>query len=232
MWTLIKRVTRLLDVVICQSEDMKRDVLLNMGLKEDQLLVINNPVSSKFSTKLKASNFDEGFKIITVGRLSQQKGYSRLLRIVKQLQLPFQYTIIGDGEDKEDIVKYLKDQNLEKVVNLVPYTNQVESYLKDSHLYFQGSYVEGFPNALIECLAVGTPAVVFNAPGGMNEIIINGENGYLVDNENEFVERAEQILSNLAGWPPEQVSRHVNNRFSSDIILDKYERLIESLADQ
>ena len=102
-------------------------------------------------------------------------------------------------------------------------------YLTNSHVYLQGSFVEGFPNALIESISVGTPAIVFNAPGGMNEIMINGENGYLVDNEEMFSEKLEIIVNNLKDYAPIKVSAEVRRKYSSTQILSQYENLFESL---
>ena len=48
---------------------------------------------------------------------------------------------------------------------------KIIDYLSDSDFFIQGSYVEGFPNSVLESCSVGTPVIAFNCPGGTKEII-------------------------------------------------------------
>ena len=72
--------------------------------------------------------------------------------------------------------------DLSSKITHVPFTDKVPEYLKESDIFLQGSFVEGFPNALLESCAVGTPVIAFNALGGIDEIIQDGVNGFMVDN--------------------------------------------------
>ena len=56
--------------------------------------------------------------------------------------------------------------------------------MKSANFLVMSSYVEGFPNTLLESLVVGTPVVSFDCPSGPSELIIDGENGLLVENQN------------------------------------------------
>jgi glycosyltransferase involved in cell wall biosynthesis len=85
----------------------------------------------------------------------------------------------------------------------------------------QGSYSEGFPNALLESCVVGTPVIAFNVPGGTKEIIEDGVNGFLVKNENEFLEK----LNDNRIWDPEAIRESVVRKFSKEKILKQYENL-------
>jgi glycosyltransferase involved in cell wall biosynthesis len=92
----------------------------------------------------------------------------------------------------------------------------------------QGSYAEGFPNALLESCSVGTPVVAFEAPGGTKEIIQNGINGYLVKNEEELL----SLLTNLElilKIKREEVIKSVAQKFDKETILNQYETLFLSL---
>ena len=60
--------------------------------------------------------------------------------------------------------------------------------MEDAALFLMGSYYEGLPNSLLEAGMLGIPVIAFDAPGGIHEIIIQGENGLLVtgDDENAY----------------------------------------------
>lgn len=186
---------------ICQSEDMKKDMIQMEKYANKNIITINNPVSEEIKTK--ESNPDNtSLQLITVGRLSKQKGYERIIKGLSKLKVPFTYTIIGDGAEKERIFKVANSYNIMDKIKHIPISKEVYQHMANSHIYLQGSFFEGFPNALIESLGIGTPAIVYEAPGGMNEIIINGENGYLVKNDTDFVEKLNLLIKQLENSPP------------------------------
>ncbi len=86
-------------------------------------------------------------------------------------------------------------------------------------MFLQGSYTEGFPNALLESCAVGIPVLAYNVPGGTKEIVEDEINGFLVENENEFLER----LNDKREWIPSSIRESVYKKFNKDKILKDYE---------
>lgn len=220
-----------LEVLISQSEDMKNDLISYRGFRPEKIVTINNPISDNFEIKKTIPAFKGVYQFVTVGRLTKKKGHERILKCLSKIDVPFIYTIIGDGPEKENIINLTNTLNLTNCINHISFTNEVNRYLRESNVYLQGSYVEGFPNALLESLAVGTPAIVFNAPGGINEIIINEENGYIVKDKVEFQEKLNTVIDNLNNFNPEKVARHVRQNFSSSHILNEYENLFNKLIE-
>ena len=217
-----------LDYIICQSQDMYNDALQHPNLKKCNLVVINNPITKSFEIKKNKSSQTKKktFKFITVGSLELRKGHSRILKVLNQLRdIDFTYTIIGKGSQKENIFKKIKNYKLEDKVVYIEYTDKVATYLAESDLFLQGSYVEGFPNALLETCSVGTPAVAFNAPGGINEIIENNLNGYIADSEEEFKDKV--LLATSKNWDSQLVHDSVYKKYNSTTIINKYEELID-----
>tara|TARA_R110000868_G_scaffold90110_1_gene250380 strand:+ start:15908 stop:16993 length:1086 start_codon:yes stop_codon:yes gene_type:complete len=223
---------RLLDKIICQSNDMKADLLLNFKINDEKLIVINNPITSNFILKQKINRTNkQKFELITVGRLAKQKGHLRLLEIIKKINLPIHYTIIGSGPEEDTIFSEIKRLKLEDVVTHIPYSNEIPKYLSKSDLFLQGSYVEGFPNALIESCAVGTPVIAFNAKGGIDEIIEDGVNGYIAYNTEDFINKTNLILNSLDKWSPKIVSESVYKKYDSHIIIKNYEELLLKVTE-
>lgn len=218
-----------IDYTICQSNDMKNDMLDSGIYDPKKLVVLNNPVSNEIQTK-KATPPKNPIKLITVGRLKKQKGYDRILTCLSKINVNFTYTIIGDGPRKESLFDLAEKLGISERINHIPFSSEVYQHLSKHHIYLQGSLYEGFPNALLESLGVGTPAVVYEAPGGMNEIMINGENGYLVKNDTDFVEKLLLLNKELDSFPPSQVAKHVLKNFGSKKIILDYENFFTSIT--
>ena len=213
---------KLLDIILCQSKDMARDMKENFDVPNKKIRIINNPVSSSFTPKSQNPN-NIVPKFITVGSLVDRKGHKRILSALAQYKGKFEYTLLGDGEKADEILNFAKEIGLEKNLIHIPFSKNVSKYLKSSNVYLQGSYVEGFPNALLESCATGTPAIVYRALGGIDEIIENGVNGYIVENETEFVEKLNLLLEQKLA--PETVSSSVTHKFNAPKILKEYENL-------
>lgn len=209
-----------LDALICQSQDMAEDIINNFNIPKTQIHVINNPISSLPKIK-PAKPFTEIKKFITVGRLTEVKGHFRILEILSKLNQQFNYTIIGDGSLKDEVFAKAKSLGIYDCIIHVPFTNKVNDYIAEHDMFLQGSYVEGFPNALLESCVVGTPVIAFNVPGGTKEIIIEGVNGFLVENEDDFLEK----LKETREWNPEKIRNSVYEKFNKETIIRQYEKL-------
>src|SRR5690606_13086132 len=110
-------------------------------------------------------------KLITVARLSKEKGIPRILKILSKLTIPFHYTLIGMGHEKDSIFYLIEKYALSNKITHISFTKNVSKHMKNNDFFLQGSYFEGFPNCLIESCVVGTPVIAFNVPGGTKEII-------------------------------------------------------------
>ena len=205
---------------------MYNDMIENSNIPKSNIVVINNPITDKFKLKQKNKSDEKRLlTLITVGSFKKQKGHLRLLEVLARLNFDFKYYMVGDGHQKEEIFKAIDKYNLHKKIVHIPFTKNVAKYLSISDYFIQGSYVEGFPNCLIESCAVGTPIIAFDAPGGLNEIITSGVNGYIVKDSIEFI----NYLKAPYHWKPEEVRQVVMDKFSKDIILSKYENLFLNL---
>ncbi len=219
---LVRFFYRRLHGLICQSQDMKDDLIANFGLREDRLKLINNPIT-ELPAELFPKNRSEKLRFITIGRLSAEKGYFRTMEVLGSLNYPFEYTIIGDGPDKQKLFQYAKELHIFDCIKYIPFTNDTRGFLEKSDFFLQGSYVEGFPNAVLESCTFGVPVIAFNAPGGTREIIENGTNGFFVDSIPGMIQ-----LLNDAGK-----LRSLNRSFVSTFTISKFhpEKLLKQYED-
>ena len=225
---LISYAYKLVDLLICQSKDMQQDMIANYGVSIDKTVLINNPITNVFQHKKAARSNPNILTLITVARLSKEKGHHRIIEVLSKLKFPFKYIMIGDGNEKDTILNLIEKKELTEKVEYIKFTNEVEKYLLKSDIFIQGSYSEGFPNALIESCVVGTPIVAFNAPGGLDEIIEIGKNGYIHNTIEDIVDCLNSLNTNFT-FNPKIVSEVVKKRFDKNRIILKYEALFLEL---
>ena len=220
-----RRGFRQLDYVVCQSKDMAEDCMEYFQVEENKIKIIRNPITDGFEFKNDCKIFNPtALKFITVGRLETIKGHARILEALSKFKSAFIYTIIGDGPEKEVLKNLVISLKLKDKVEFIPFTKKVPDYLRESDFFLQGSYAEGFPNALLESCAVGTPVVAFEAPGGTREIV-EQVNGLMAKDSEDFLD----ILNNLKHFDSKQVSESVYRKFSKEIILKDYETFFRNI---
>lgn len=216
---------KIVDRIICQSKDMADDFINIYNVKPNNVIIINNPITSLPALKEINSWGQDTRRFITVGRLSKEKGHLRIIKLLAELKYSFHYTIIGDGPLKQNIIDAIKANHLADKFTYINYTNEVSKYMSLNDMFLQGSYVEGFPNTVLESCFVGTPVLAFNVPGGTKEILQHEVNGYLVDNEDEYL----FYLNNFKSFNPKKVRASVEKKFSTKAIIEQYETLFDEI---
>ncbi|MBD3179478.1 MAG: glycosyltransferase [Candidatus Latescibacteria bacterium] len=226
---LLRRSYRRLSAIVCQSGDIRNDLREVLNIEPARLVVINNPLTGRSGYEKKGTDYRR-IKFVTVGRLSREKGYLRLLRSLSGIDaFDFSYTIIGSGPQKEEILAEIEELGLQGKVRLTPFSDDILWELSRHDYYLQGSYVEGFPNALLESCSAGTPFIAFDCPGGTRKIYLEGVNGYLAGSQEEFTRilNDREKLKKLNN--PDRVRESVLSRFDGDKILGEYQSLFRTL---
>ena len=121
--------------------------------------------------------------IVSVGRLHEQKNQELLIRAFAKISDKVEDNLIiyGQGELREKIEKLIVELKMETRVKLGGIIENVPDAIIGSNLFVLSSNYEGSPNALLEAIALGIPAISTDCPcGGPKEIIEDGENGFLV----------------------------------------------------
>lgn len=143
---------------------------------------IPNPVDPCL---LKPVNYDVNSKrIISVGRLSKQKNFSKLVEVVALVKIKhpdWHFDLYGDGELRDELSKLIADNHLENTLVLKGNVNNVYELYGQYAFLVMTSLYEGFPMVLLEAMANGLPLVSFDIKTGPNLLINNDENGYLIE---------------------------------------------------
>ncbi len=145
----------------------------------------------------------ESHKVICVGRLNEQKGYEYLIdawAIVSKRHPDWILNVYGSGEMEEMLQKRINERGVSQSLFLNKPTSAIMDRYLDSSIYVMSSRFEGFPMVLLEAMSCGLPCVSFDCPNGARDLIVDGENGFLVDYL-DFEQLAEFICKLIENEP-------------------------------
>lgn len=140
-------------------------------------LVIPNPIHI---TTLASSSTE--MKIVSVGRLIEQKNHSMLIHAFKKVHECFpgyRLVIYGEGKLRSELELQIQELKLEKFVSLPGNVLDIHEKLANAEVFVLSSNYEGLSNALLEAMMMGLPSISTDCAGS-NEIIIDNYNGRLV----------------------------------------------------
>ena len=233
-----KYIYKLADSIICQSDFMREDIERNLRVPSKKLHRIYNPIDFEQLDKLTAAPTEKffnhsGVRLITVGRLSYQKAYDLLLEafaVVRKTNSTATLTFLGEGEDRQSLENLTEDLQLNGSVYFPGFQSNPYSYMKQADIFILSSRYEGFSNVIAESLACGTPVVATDCPSAVREVIAEGVNGWLAENENvaslaETINRAIKEKNNLNA---EAIRLDCKSRFAIEQILPQYEKQFET----
>lgn len=171
-------------------------------------------------------------KLITVGRFDYQKGFDYLSKVANLILSKYpdwEWDIYGDGDEKikQELRNELEVGGILSRVHFKGNVNGTENIYPEHGMYVMTSRYEGLPLVLLEAKQYGLPIVSFNCPTGPSELILDGENGYLVENYN--VEQMSQLINQLIE------NDELRAKFSQNSMLDtdKYnkEKIVQQWVD-
>lgn len=211
--------------IICQTKDMESSILDRYGVDANKTLVIHNPLLNNDLVKTE-TNGVKVYKLLVVARFAAEKGLDRLIDVMAQLPSNYQLSMAGKGQQRAAIENKVKKLNLTSRVTFLGEIRDVQQVMLEHDLLVLSSFTEGFPNAVIEALAVGLPVVTFKV-SGVNEIIKEGFNGYVVP-QNDVAGFKEKIIEacTASTWNYKEIKSDVYTNFNLNKITQAYEQLI------
>jgi glycosyltransferase involved in cell wall biosynthesis len=215
------------DGLICQSQRMAKDFENNYNLAPSQLSIINNPVDTEGSLKLAFETpvhaKKAAFRFVSVGRLSAEKGIDKALRILARLEnRDFEYHIIGEGNERRRLEELAKALGISENVHFQGVQKNPFSWMISADLLLLTSNFEGFPNVLLEAGAVGTPSIAFSCGGVVEEIIMDGVNGFIVKDGDEAAFSAAILRGCSTAFNRNTIQDLTKNKFGVEKIVAQY----------
>ena len=169
-----------------------RDELVSHGVRRERIEIVHNAIRPDWGSRGSAATETIALReklgipasrkvVLIVGRLSKEKDHLTLIRALSRLQsrVDPHLLIVGEGPNRSSIEQEIARLGLAGHVTLTGHQPSAEPYYRIADLAVLSSLSEGSPNALLEAMAAGVPAVA-TAVGGIPEIVRDGESALLV----------------------------------------------------
>lgn len=175
-------------------------------------------ISKNEIAKLKEQcGIDKGNIVLSyVAEINKNKNQMLLINTMKRLcsmDNRYKLILVGDGIEKENCEKFVKENELEQYIIFLGKRKDIPQILSITDIYVASSLREGLPVNILEAMYMKLPIIAINNRGH-RALINNGQNGFLVSNENELLEKIKIISSN------EEVKQKFQNE--SKVIIEKY----------
>jgi len=177
------------DGIVAVAKAVAQDIVKRARLSPKDVTVIYNPVvthdifeKAKAPTPITWFQNDQPPVILGVGRLTEQKDFSTLIRAFAALRKKqaARLIILGEGEDRVQLEELVTELGLNDDVMMPGFVDNPYAYLAKADIFALSSIYEGLPTVLIEALALGTPVVSTNCVSGPSEILADGKFGTIV----------------------------------------------------
>ncbi|MBU2043900.1 MAG: glycosyltransferase [Candidatus Omnitrophica bacterium] len=211
------------------------DDMTNLGvIDRSRIKVIHNPVITPEIKSKSKSNIEHRWLVtrdrpvlVSVGRLTAQKDFWTLFKALKLIlqQRPIRLIILGEGEERESLEKLSVELGIEADVDMPGFVDNPYAYMAKADVFILSSAWEGLPTVLIEALALGTPVVAADCPGGSREILQAGRLGRLVPVGDQKM-LAEAIVATL-DEPVRPVDPEALKPFTQEAVVEKYLELLK-----
>ncbi len=182
------------DCLITMTNITKNYLMKNFKLNENKIIKIDNPIISRKIKTLSLENIDtqdqkifEKKVFCSIGRLTRQKNYFELIKgfeiFSKNYDKKYNLIILGDGEEKDALKKYIEIKNIKNCF-LLGFKQNPYRYLSRSSLYISSSLWEEPGHTLIEAGYLNIPILSSDCPNGPKELIKHNLNGFKYEMKN------------------------------------------------
>lgn len=197
--------------------------------RSNNLAIIPNPIEIQqyVNAPLTAT------KAIAAGRIVAVKGFESAIlawKVVAEKHPDWQLDIFGQGEKKyiSQLEDLIKQNNLSSNVFIYEAVSDLQERMLGYSFYVMTSVTECFPMILLESLMVGLPIISYDCPHGPRNIITNGEDGFVVENQNTMALAAKinYLIENpILRLEMGEKGKHNVKRFSAQNVIKQWLRL-------
>ncbi len=196
--------------VIVFSDVQQAFIHKRYGVARSNIAIIPNGVGEDYFFKPRIEKKKKSYSLLYVGRLSAQKRVHILVEAMALINSKATLTIIGDGEDREDLEKLANERQLTNISFLgYKKPDEIRKFHRTADAFVLSSEREGMPLAVLEAMAAGLPLIASDVPGLAE--LLNGI-GLLVGNPSgpTFAKALDSVLAN-----PSKLAKLSNNSFKA-----------------
>ena len=220
--------------IVAVSDSAKEIFLQTFPKYKNNIEIIYDINSYKIINKMaqNGSSYDDGYngiRILTIGRLANQKGYDYALKackILNEKNIDFKWYVLGKGPLRNEIEEYIKKNNLEDRFILLGVKPNPYPYIKDCDIYVQTSRFEGFGLAIAEARMLNKPVVTTRFDAVYNQMV-HGKNGLVVDMNGKAISDGIIELMNNKDLKNNIINYLEHEKKGNEEELEKFYKLIE-----
>lgn len=162
------------DHIIAVSGGVRADLISQFGVKPERVTSIPNPYDVPTIAAAAAQPpeiaLPERF-MVSVGRLTESKGFSDLIDAYARVRPPLPLVILGEGDLRNELQAKIGAAGLSDRISLAGYASNPFAIVGRADVFVSASHCEGFPNAIAEAMALGVPVVATDCPSGPSELL-------------------------------------------------------------
>ncbi len=224
--------------VVTVSNDVANDLLTTIGLQQNTVTTIHNPVvddnlRARAQQDLQHPWFapDTVPVILAVGRLTEQKDFGTLLRAFATVRADREarLVILGEGRLRADLLALAQTLGIQADVDLPGFVENPYQFMARASVLVLSSHYEGLPGVLIQALGCACPVVSTDCPGGSREILEDGRIGPLVA-VGDARGMAQAILAQLDHPTPQDILLGRAEDFSVEGGVSNYLALLDAVV--
>ena len=211
------------DCVLCQSRQIADELRTRYGVPAERLAPLANPVEEatiRCRAEPTRRHPGPGPRFVAAGRLTEQKGFDRLLEMMARTPGAAHLTILGGGGEGEALAAQARRLGIEDRVTFGGFVDEPWPYYAGADAFLLPSRWEGMPNAALEALACGVPVIATPEAGGFCEVAQETATGAatLAAAGEAFLEAMLAVRPHGGGLRPSLLPR----RFESGRVLDEF----------
>ena len=214
------------------SDSSYNNYIFKKALSKKSSVLYNVMDKKSIYEKMEMDSDNYPYDIVYVGRLTHQKNPERLIKVAGMVadRIPeVKIGIAGTGDLLEPTKKLAEECNIMENVEFLGFKENPLKMLKDSKVMVMTSRFEGTPMTALESMALGTP-IVSTPTDGMLDLIDDGVNGYLSDDDNVLTDRIVEIVQNNEIY--EKLSCETISKFDKFCDIELYKETILDLYNK
>ena len=200
------------------------------GVEEKSSVLFNVVDKRPILEKSTSAEYQECYDIIFIGRMQYQKNPEKLINIFKIIKnkydVGFSAAVIGEGPLYNEICKKVEQFDLKENVKMLGFIKNPMGLLKNARVLILTSRFEGTPMCALEAMALGIP-IVSTPTDGMMDLIRNGENGYLYEEDEKIADAVNMVIHDSI--LRKRMSDCTKNKFDILMNLEEYKKKLKEL---
>ena len=239
--------------VLAVSDGAREAAIRFYGIQPDRIATLQNGVDVNWIQQQATQSINNDwwnaggrvetasrvFRIVTAGRLNEQKGFHLLIDAIAQVRqkfedIEFRLAILGDGSNRKNLEQQIAELHLSQEVQLTGFQDNAIAWHRSADVFVLPSLIEGMPNVLLEAMACGTSVISSDCRSGPAEILHGGRYGQLIPAGS--VDGLRDAIGALLRHPStaqkiaEQAHAHVANNWSAQVAAERLGEVLKRCA--